>query len=191
MRRLVFIVLAIACLQALLAWTNYLENWIWPFTVVRPKAYMARGERSIRFTPDRHRFSPGETFTVHFSFRCDHTRYGDRTFAYVLAHCDSAVILDEGRLIQPRTGLSLVLTHRLDTGPVARGWTISDVTAGDSIQLIVEGRVMTRPHPFGAHASAPEGSFDLEFGMDPDEGEPDTAGVRFTRRIEVLTSGSE
>jgi len=112
------------------------------------KYYMAEGKRDVQLGQS------GDTVIIHFTFQCEDTRFGDRVFASLLGKNMTA---DLGKL-STSSRATLELTHRSDTSPVARGWTIQSLATGDTADLAVTVSLDTTTELFYAMESDREDS---------------------------------
>lgn len=101
-----------------------------------PVYYMAEGHREIELASPRNRFSVGDTLQVLYHFETTDTAWNDKVFASILIDVDTEIVIAEEVLLAS-PGVKMTTTHLFDTGPIARGWTFSDLTIGDTLTLDV------------------------------------------------------
>lgn len=177
---------AILALQAIMAVIFFARSMRDP---AENANYMAHGPRWICVEPDTALFRIGDTMTVRFGFECRDVLRGRKIFASLLLQCDSAVHMEPESLEISREGIHATVTHCLDSGPIARGWTIQGFEPGDTAELRVRMRWTRVPVPrTEAGGAGTDSPITMMVAMEKDEEEPTESGCERIMQLQILSA---
>lgn len=127
-----------------------------------------------RLSPDTVVIRCGDSLTVNFFFACEDVRFGDGIFATLIVEGDSRSLFMDSGILDASPPIRHELTHRIENGRTARGWTLKGFRPGDTAILVAQFRI-DRP-----------GEYSMLAVMEKDLDEPEESQPIERRVLRVL-----